>query len=94
MLIKNKSLSFPRKLADSTIRKSLPVFSVKVNLVYILHLIALKCCLLHLIKKICLLKTSLRFLMFMNHVSLNLLLLELSENAQYFCNSQGGLMTS
>ena len=84
MLIKKRSL-FPRKLADSAIRKSLPVFSIKVNLVYILHLIALKCCLLHLIKKICLL---------MNHVSLNLLLLELSENAQYFCNSQGGLMTS
>ena len=46
------------------------VFSTKVNLLYLLYSTARRCCLLHLIKQNCLLKTSLRTLILMTHVSL------------------------
>ena len=54
------------------------VFSTKVNLLYLLYSMAQGCCLLHLIKRNCLLKTFLRTLILMTQVSLYLLsLLEL-----------------
>ena len=58
MLIKQKSLSFPRNLGLGTFGELLIVFSTKGNLLYILSSTTRKCCLLHLIKENCLLKTS------------------------------------
>ena len=57
MLIKQKSPSFPRNLALKTFGKLLIAFSKKVNLLYLLYLTTQRCCLLHLIKQYCLLKT-------------------------------------
>ena len=60
MLIKQKSPLLPRNLALVTFGKLQIVFSTKVNLLYLLlYSTALRCCLLHLIKQNCLLKTFL-----------------------------------
>ena len=48
------------------------VFPTKVNLLYLLHSMARRCCFLHLIKQNCLLKTFLRILILMTQVSLYL----------------------
>ena len=56
MLIKQKSLLLPRNLALLTSGELLIVFSTKVNLLYLLYSTVQRCCLLHLIKKNCLLK--------------------------------------
>ena len=45
------------------------VFSAKVNLLYLLYSTAQKCCLLHLIKENCLLKTFLKTLILMTCIS-------------------------
>ena len=69
----------PRNLAVVSFGELLIVFSTKVNLPYLLYSTARRCCLLHLIKQNCLLKTSLRTLIFMTKVSLYLFsLLELN----------------
>ena len=68
MLIKQKTPLLPRNLSFKTFGKLLIVFSIKVNLLYLLYSMALKCCLLHLIKQNCLLKTV-GTLLFMTQVS-------------------------
>ena len=65
MLIKQKSPTLPRNLALRTFGKLPIVFSTKVNLLYLLYSLTQKCCLLHLIKHNCLLKTFLRTLILM-----------------------------
>ena len=78
MLIKQKSLLLPRNLALVTFGELLIVFSTKVNLLYLLYSTGRRCCLLHLIKQNCLLKTFLRTLILMTQISLYLFsLLEL-----------------
>ena len=63
-------LSLPKDL--------LILFSTKLNLLYLLYSTARRCCLLHLIKQNCLLKTFLRTLILTTQVSLYLFsLLEL-----------------
>ena len=62
MLIKQKSPLLHRNLALVTSGELLIVFSTKVNLLYLLYSTAQRCCLLHLIKQNCLLKTFLRTL--------------------------------
>ena len=74
MQIKQMSPSLPRNLALGTFGKFLIVFSIKVNLLYLLYSMVQTCCLLHLIKQNCLLKTFLRTLVLMTQVSLYLLL--------------------
>ena len=69
VLIIQRSLLLPRNLALVTFGKLLIVFSTKVNLVYLLHSKAWKCCLLHLINQNCLLKAFLRTLTLMTQVS-------------------------
>ena len=64
MLIKQKSPLLPRNLALVTSGELLIVFSTKVNLLYLLYSMVQWCCLLHLIKQNCLLKTKLRTLIF------------------------------
>ena len=56
MLIKQKSPLLPRNLALMTSGELLIVFSIKVNLLYLLYSTGRRCCLLHLIKQNCLLK--------------------------------------
>ena len=56
MLLKQKSLSLPKNLALGTFGELLILFSKMVNLLYLLYLIAHRCCLLHLIKQNCSLK--------------------------------------
>ena len=71
MLIKQKSALLPRNLALVAFGELLIVFSTKVNLLYLLlYSTAWRCCLLHLIKQNCLLKTFLRTLILMTQVSL------------------------
>ena len=85
MLIKQKSPSLPRDLALGTFGKLLILFSTKVNLLYLLYSTALRYCLLHLIKQICLLKAFLKTLILMTQVSLYLFfLLELILNCIIF----------
>ena len=60
MLKKQKSLSLSRNLALRIFAKLLKMFSTKVNLLYLLYSTAWRCCLLHLIKQNCLLKTFLK----------------------------------
>ena len=85
MLIKQKSLSIPRNVALVTFGKLLIAFLRKVNLLYLLHSTVQRCCLLHLIKRNCFLKTFLRTLMLMNQVRPYLLsLLELIWNCIIF----------
>ena len=77
--------SLPRVLALGTSGKLLILFSTKVNLLYLLYSTALKYCLLHLIKQICLLKAFLKTLILMTQVSLDLFfLLELILNCIIF----------
>ena len=52
MLIKQKTPSLPKNLALGTFGKLLTVFSIKVNLWYLLGSVDRRCCLLHLIMKI------------------------------------------
>ena len=68
MLIKQKSSLFPRDLALMTFAELPIVFSTKVNLPYLLFSTGRRCCLLHLIKRNCLLKTFLRTLILMNQL--------------------------
>ena len=49
MLLKQKSSSLPRNLAFGTFGELQTVFSTKVNLLYLLYSMDLRCCLLHLI---------------------------------------------
>ena len=85
MLMKLKILSLPRNLALRTFCKLLIVFSISVNLLYLLYAVAQRCCLLHLIKQNCLLKTFLRILILKTQVSLYLLsYLELIWNSMIF----------
>ena len=78
LLLKQKIPSLLRNLALGTFGKLLIVFSTKVNLLYLLNSPAWRCCLLHLIKQNCLLKTFLITLIMMTWVSLYLFyLLEL-----------------
>ena len=78
MLIKQKSPLLPRNLASGTFGGLLMVFSLKVNLLFPLNLMAWRGFLLHMIKQNCLRKTFLRTLILMTQLSLHLLsLLEL-----------------
>ena len=70
MLIKQKRPSLPRNLVVWTFCELPIVFSTKVNLLYFLDATAWRCCLLHLIKQNCLLKTFLRNIILMTQVSL------------------------
>ena len=75
---KTMSSSIYRNLTLRTSGKLPIVFSTKVNLLHLLYSTAQRCCLLHLIKQNCLLKTSLRTLILMTQVSHDLFsLLEL-----------------
>ena len=69
MLIKQKSPSFPWNLALRTFAKLPIMLSIKLNLLYLLYSTARRCCLLHLIKQNCLLKTFARTLILMTQVS-------------------------
>ena len=81
----SQKISLPRYLALVTFGKLLIVFSTKVNLLYLLYSTARRCCLLHLIKQNCLLKTFLRTLILMTQVFLYLFfLLELIWNCIIF----------
>ena len=74
----NKSTSLPRNLALRTFGELPIVFATKVNLLYLFYSTTQRCCLLHLIKRNCLLETFLRTLTLMTQVSLYLFsLLEL-----------------
>ena len=68
-LIRQKSLSLSRNLALRTFSKLLIVFSTKVNLLYLLYSTTWRCCILHLIKQSCLLKTFLWTLILLTQVS-------------------------
>ena len=70
MLIKQKSPLLPRNLALGTFGELLIVFSTKLNPLYLLYSTAQRCCLLHLTKQNCLLKTFLRTLILVTQVSL------------------------
>ena len=59
MLLKRKNSSLPRNLALGTSGELLIVFSRKINLIYLLYTTAQRCCLPHLIKQNCSLKTFL-----------------------------------
>ena len=86
ILIKQKSPVLPRNLALLTIGKLLIVFWTKINLLHIPPQFNVsRCCLLHLIKQNCLLKTFLITLILMTQVSLSLFsLLELIWNCIIF----------
>ena len=72
MLIKQKSPPLPRNFALGMFGE-LPIpFSTKVNLLHLLYSTDQRCCLLHLIKQNCFLKTFLRTLILMTQVSLDL----------------------
>ena len=87
MLIKQKSPSLPGNLALETFGKLPIVFLTKVNLLYFLYSTAWRCCLLHVIKQIFLLKILLRTLMLMTQVSLYLFfLLKLICNCKVITN--------
>ena len=78
LLLKQKSPSIPRNLALGSFGKLLIAFSMEVNLLYLLYSTVWRCCLLHLIKQNCLLKTFLRTLILTTWVYLYLFsLLEL-----------------
>ena len=69
MLIKQKSTSLPRNLALETFGKLLIAFWTKVYLLPLLYQTTQQCCLLHLIKQNCFLKTFLRTLILMTQIS-------------------------
>ena len=75
---KTKESITSHKLGSQTFSKLLIVYSIKVNLLYLLYSTSRRCCLLHLLKQNCLLKTFQRSLILMTQVSLYLFsLLEL-----------------
>ena len=81
MLLNQKNVSLPGKFTLQTFGEFLTVFSTKVNLLHFLYSMALRCCLMHLIKQNCSLKTFLITLILMTQVSLYLFsLLELIWN--------------
>ena len=81
----SKSLSLPRNLVLGPFDKLLIVLSTKANLLYLLYSTAQRCCILHLMKQNCLLKTFLKTLILMTWVSLYLfVLLELIWNCIIF----------
>ena len=83
--LKQKSLSLLINLALGTFDELLIVFSTKVNLPYFRFSTVQICCLLHLIKQNCLLKTFLKTLTLMIQVALYLFsLLELIWNSIIF----------
>ena len=61
-----------QKLDPGTFGELPIVFSTRINLLYLLYSKVRRCCLLHLIKQNCLLKTVLRTLILMTEVSLYL----------------------
>ena len=65
MLLKPKSQLRSRSVALKTFGELPVVFSTKVNLLYLLYSVAQRCCLLHLIKQNCFLKTFRRTLILM-----------------------------
>ena len=69
---KTKESITPQKLGSQDFDELLIVFSTKINLLYLLYSMAQRCCLLHLIKQNCLLKTFLTTLILMTQVSLYL----------------------
>ena len=78
MLIKQKRPSLPRNLALRTFCEMPIVLSTKVNLLYLLYSTTWRCCLLHLIRLNCLIKTFLRTIILIIQISLYLFsLLEL-----------------
>ena len=78
ILLKQKSPSLPRNLVLMTFGELQIVFSKKGKSAYFFYSMAKRCCLLHLIKQNCLLKTFLRTLILMTWVLLYLFsLLEL-----------------
>ena len=78
MLLSQKNVSLPGKFTLETFGEFLIVFSTMVKLLHFLYSMALRCCLMYLIKQNCSLKTSLITLILMTQVSLYLLsLLEL-----------------
>ena len=82
---KKKTMSLPRNLALATFSKLLIVFSIHINLLYLLYSTDHRCCLMQLIKQNCLLNTFLRTLILMTLVSPYLLsLLELIWNCIIF----------
>ena len=86
---KKKSPLLPQNLALMTFGELLIVFLTRVNLLYLLYSVTRRCCLLHLIKQNCFLKTFLRTLILMTQVSLYLFSIQnWFETAQYFCISQ------
>ena len=83
--IKQKTPLLLKNLARVNFGKLPIVFSTKVNLLYLHYSTGQRCCLQHLIKQICLLKTFLRTLILMTLVSLYLFsLLELIWNCIIF----------
>ena len=64
-----ESTSLPRNLALKTFGKLLIAFWTKVYLLYLLYQTIQQCCLLHLIKQNCFLKTFLRTLILMTQIS-------------------------
>ena len=74
-VIKQKSPLPPRNLALMNFGEFLIVLSTKVNLLYLFYSMAQRCCLLHLIKQNCLLKSFGRTLILMTHLSLYMFLL-------------------
>ena len=74
VLMNLKSPSLPGNLALRTFYELL-MLSKKVNLLYSLYSMAQRCCLLHLIKQNCQLKTFIRTLILMACISLHLLFL-------------------
>ena len=57
MLLKRRNVSLLRNIVHLNFGELLIGFSAKVNLLYVLHVMALRCFHLHLIKQNCLLKT-------------------------------------
>ena len=68
MLIKQKTLLLTRNLAPRTFGELFKVFQTKTNLLYLLYSTAPRCCLLHLIKRNCVLKNFLRTLIIITQV--------------------------
>lgn len=75
MLVKQTSLSLTKNLALATFRKLLKASSTKVNLSYLLCLMVLNQCLLHLTRESCLLKSFVKTRLIMNQVLFYLLFL-------------------
>ena len=85
LIMKQNTLSLPRNSSQTTIGKQLIVLTTKVNLLYVLYLIAMRCCLLDLIKQNFMKKTFIRILIFITLVSLCFpFLLELIPNYKIF----------